>query len=67
VASPLAQLAAGSGACEVVIEHPAGKIAATVQPDGNGGVVSAGIVRTARPLFNGQVYARVVQDLQMAA
>ncbi|MRV72626.1 4-oxalomesaconate tautomerase [Duganella sp. FT92W] len=69
VAAPLAQLApaAGDGTREVVIEHPAGKIAATVQPDGNGGVASAGIVRTARPLFNGQVYVRVPEGLRLAA
>jgi 4-oxalomesaconate tautomerase len=69
VAAPLARLApaAGDWAREVVIEHPAGRIAATVQPDGHGGVASAGIVRTARPLFNGQVYARVPDGMRMAA
>lgn len=51
----------------LAIEHPAGKIEATVQFGEDGGVLSAGIVRTARPLFNGQVYVRVPDALRKVA
>lgn len=56
----------------VTIEHPAGKIEACVQlhqsPDGAIPVIgSAGIVRTARPLFSGQVFARLPESLRKAA
>jgi 2-methylaconitate cis-trans-isomerase PrpF len=56
----------------VTIEHPAGKIEACVQlqqsADGAIPVIdSAGIVRTARPLFSGQVFARLPESLRKAA
>lgn len=66
VAAALAP-APAAGERAVVIEHPAGKIEATVQCGADGGVVSAGIVRTARPLFSGQVYVRVPDALPLAA
>lgn len=56
----------------VTIEHPAGKIDASVQlagPDANGipTISSAGIVRTTRPLFSGAVFARLSADLPAVA
>ncbi|CAN7357445.1 4-oxalomesaconate tautomerase [Pseudoduganella sp. LjRoot289] len=51
----------------LAIEHPAGKIEATVQFGADGSVLSAGIVRTARPLFSGQVYVRAQEALPEAA
>ena len=54
----------------IVIEHPAGKIETSVQLRRGGGapeIVSAGMVRTARPLFSGQVYARMPDPLPKAA
>lgn len=56
----------------VTIEHPAGKIETCVQlqqsADGAIPVIgSAGIVRTARPLFSGQVFARLPEALLQAA
>jgi 4-oxalomesaconate tautomerase len=56
----------------ITLEHPGGKIATVVQlePARDGGtpqIVSAGIVRTARPLFSGQVYARLTEPLPIAA
>lgn len=56
----------------VTIEHPAGKIETCVHlqeaPDGTIPVIgSAGIVRTARPLFSGQVFARLPESLRKAA
>ncbi|SFV15175.1 4-oxalomesaconate tautomerase [Pseudoduganella namucuonensis] len=66
--------AAGPGETEraVTIEHPAGKIATSVrfEPGAGGGapsIVSAGIVRTARLLFSGQVYARLPDPFLIAA
>lgn len=56
----------------VTIEHPAGKIAASVQFESGaiGGaprIISAGIVRTARPLFSGHVYAPLITLIPLAA
>ena len=54
----------------IVIEHPAGKIETSVQLRRGGDapeIVSAGMVRTARPLFSGQVYARMPDPLPKAA
>jgi 2-methylaconitate cis-trans-isomerase PrpF len=56
----------------VTIEHPAGKIETRVQLQqavdrGIPIISSAGIVRTARPLFSGQVFARLPESQLQAA
>lgn len=56
---------------QVTIEHPAGKIDACVHlaqvPGGALAIAGAGIVRTARPLFSGQVFVRLPDTLRVAA
>lgn len=71
VAAGLVPTAAGTERI-VTIEHPAGKIATSVQFEsasigGTLRIISAGIVRTARPLFSGHVYARLKDPLPIAA
>ena len=71
VAALIVQLVMGSERI-VAIEPPAGKIEACVQlqahPDGAIPVIrSAGIVRTARPLFSGNVFARWPEMVRQAA
>ena len=55
----------------VTIEHPAGKIDACVHLQGTAGdvttITGAGIVRTARPLFSGQVFVRRPDSMRIAA
>jgi 2-methylaconitate cis-trans-isomerase PrpF len=73
VAADLVPLApAGATERVVAIEHPAGKIDTVVRFEGSADgavprIASAGIVRTARPLFSGQVYARLPQRHPQAA
>jgi 4-oxalomesaconate tautomerase len=39
----------------LAIEHPSGEFSVMLQCDANGNVVSSGLIRTARLLFDGQV------------
>ncbi|MFQ5562407.1 MAG: 4-oxalomesaconate tautomerase [Parvularculaceae bacterium] len=41
----------------LLIEHPSGQMETVLEVDGNGGVIAAGLVRTARKLFDGVVFA----------
>ncbi len=55
--SPAAEVAAAAGDGPVRIEHPSGATEVLLERDAAGTVVAAGIVRTARKLFDGRVFA----------
>jgi 4-oxalomesaconate tautomerase len=57
--SPAAKLArVPEGARKVLgIEHPTGVTECAIETDDRGAVTSAGMLRTARKLFDGQVFA----------
>lgn len=59
--SPAAELAlVGGGSTRTLdIEHPTGATACVVELDEAGAVIGAGMVRTARKLFDGQLFAAI--------
>lgn len=55
VAEPLAEVS-GESNVTVAVEHPTGDMACVLYRDVQGDVVSAGLLRTARKLMDGEVY-----------
>jgi len=53
-AFPLAKI---PGDNRFLIEHPTGSAEVLIERDGNGAVIGAGTMRTARKLFDGRVFA----------
>ncbi|RDE04964.1 4-oxalomesaconate tautomerase [Sphingomonas aracearum] len=56
--SPAAQVAAAprAGTDSLLIEHPTGRTACTIERDANGAVVAGGFILTARKLFDGMLF-----------
>lgn len=57
-AAAMASLPPATGARTISVEHPTGEMTVVVDTDERGTVLSAAILRTARKLFDGEVFGR---------